>query len=233
MIRILVCEDEALVAQRLVRFVENSLDRQYEMKLVGRVDDAITYLSKHKIDLLFLDLNLHGEDSFEILKEFLHRAFHTIVVSAYTERAIEAFEYGVLDFIGKPFSQERVKKAIDRWQFTDEEIDRQTKTLTVKINGDIIFIPLEEVNFIKAASIYSELHLITGRVYIYDKPLNSLGKILPNDFFRIHRSYTVDINLIISISKVKHNTYTAVLKSGDALPISRSKKKDLIELINY
>ncbi len=66
------------------------------------------------IDVLFLDLNLNGKDGFDLLKTSVSGAFHVIIISAHTEQALKAFEYGVLDFVGKPFNKERLARALDR-----------------------------------------------------------------------------------------------------------------------
>lgn len=65
-------------------------------------------------DAVLMDLNLEGEDGFLLLHRFCARAFHTVVLSAHGERALEAFALGVLDFVGKPLSRERLGLALDR-----------------------------------------------------------------------------------------------------------------------
>ncbi|MEQ6166239.1 LytTR family DNA-binding domain-containing protein [Ekhidna sp. MALMAid0563] len=231
MIRILVVEDEALVAQRLIRFIRESDDHPKEINHVQSLATAESYLSNHTIDLLFLDLNLHGKQGFDLLKNFVHKTFHTIIVSAYTDKAIEAFEYGVLDYICKPFTQERIKKALVRFTSNGTTGSGSTTHLAVRVKNELKFIPLQSISHLQAASIYSELVLMNGEKYVYDKPLNSLMQLLPEQYKRIHRSYAVDISRIESIVKVKHNTYQAQLINGHSLPISRSIRQELRSLL--
>ncbi|WP_424961402.1 LytR/AlgR family response regulator transcription factor [Ekhidna sp.] len=231
MIRILVVEDEALVAQRLIRFIRESDDHPKEIHHIQSLETAETYLSNHSVDLLFLDLNLHGKQGFDLLKKFVHHTFHTIIVSAYTDKAIQAFEYGVLDYICKPFTKERIKKALVRFTNNSSTGSGSTTHLAVKVKNEIKFIPLQEISHLQAASIYSELVLMNGEKCVYDKPLNSLMQILPSQYKRIHRSYAVDISRIESIVKVKHNTYEVQLSHGHSLPISRSMKQELMTML--
>ncbi|AWX45831.1 hypothetical protein HME9304_02861 [Flagellimonas maritima] len=226
--KILICEDEKLVANRLKRFVENTIDFPAQIELVPTLDRAFEFLSKNRIDLLFLDLNLHGRNGFEILKKLASESFHTIIVSAYTDRAIEAFEYGVLDFVGKPFTMDRLKIAIDRFKKDDTTKVHSLRYIAIKGRKGVEFISVEDVDYIKASGIYSELILKDSTVKIYDKPMNQLLKLLPEDFERIHKSFVIPTGHIKSISQRKSNTFVVELKSGSIVPISRTMRKKLI-----
>ena len=229
--KILICEDEKLIADRLYRFIGEAIDFPAELQIVSTLNQAFEHLSKHKIDLLFLDLNLHGKDGFEILKKLASEAFHTIIVSAYTEKALEAFEYGVLDFVGKPFTMERLKKAIDRFSKDDVGSGHGLKYIAIKSRKAIEFIAIEAVDYVRAAGIYSELILKDGTVKVYDKPMNQLLKLLPQGFTRVHKSFVAPIAHIKSIEQRKANAYDIVLISGRKIPLSRSMRKTLIRLL--
>lgn len=226
--QILVCEDEQLIAKRLVRFITTVATEPIEVASVFTLNQAFEYLSKHSINLLFLDLNLHGKDGFELLKKLSASSFHTIVVSAYTDRAIEAFEYGVLDFIGKPFTQERVKKAMERFEKDSISTSHYLKYIAVRTRKGIEFIEVDDIKYVKASGIYSELLLSNGTSKMYDKPMNQLLKLLPENFIRIHKSYVVPLEQISSIINSKLNAYEVLLKSGENIPLSRNKRKELI-----
>lgn len=231
MIQILICEDEKLIAERLARFVHNALSIPTRIHKVHSIVQAKDYLKEHSVDLLFLDLNLHGKDGFTLLREFLSNSFQTIVVSAYTDRAIEAFEYGALDFLGKPFTQQRIQKAVDRYENGLGHQERQLKYLTVKYRREIQFVDITAIKFIKAASIYSDLHLATGEIKVYDKPLNQLLKLLPSHFHRTHKSYIVNSRFVQSIYSEKQNSYALILSSGESIPLSRNKRKDMLSFL--
>ena len=112
---IVIVEDEPVIAQRLQRQVKEILvDQQPNIKWFDNFDDAQSYLFEQPLDLLILDLNLHGVDGFELLKTVSAESFHTIIVSVYAEKAITAFEYGVVDFVAKPFNFERLQQALLR-----------------------------------------------------------------------------------------------------------------------
>ncbi|MEQ9164817.1 MAG: LytTR family DNA-binding domain-containing protein [Fulvivirga sp.] len=227
MIKVLVVEDEHLVAQRLIRFIRQATDKALNIQFVKSIADAQQYLSTHSIDLLFLDLNLNGKSGFNLLKDFINSKFHTVIVSAYTDKALEAFEYGVLDFIGKPFTIDRLSKAMDRYFNLTMSTTGVNPSIPIRIYGDILFIQLTEVKYIQADGIYSNLICMNGNSYVYDKPLNALMEILPDNYCRIHRSYAIDLKTIIAVKKIRHNAYHVILQCGESLPISRKIKKEL------
>ena len=119
-------------------------------------NDAEDFIDSNNIDLLLLDLNLNNRDGFELLKNKLAASFNTIVISANTDRAIEAFEYGVLDFVGKPFKQERLQQAIEKVDAGRVSTSRHRKYIAVKKYGSIEMIAITDIAYIQAAGHYSE-----------------------------------------------------------------------------
>ncbi|MBU3004730.1 LytR/AlgR family response regulator transcription factor [Paraglaciecola arctica] len=221
---IVIVEDEYMVAKRLKRFVEQAFSQQpIKIKTCHSLDDAADYLAEHPIDLLFLDLNLQGQDGFTLLKQQLSQSFHTIVVSANSDRAIEAFEIGVLDFVAKPFTQERIQKAADRLQ----QQQGQSKYLTYKRLGKIQLLAISEVLYLKADGHYCEVYQQNQQSFLHDKSLDKLLNLLPDDFIRIHRSYAVSVAAIQSIEAEEGSKYWLTLTSGVRLPLGRTKVRDV------
>ena len=113
--RLLIVEDEPLLAQRLERFCREILGPRLEsVRVATMLAEAGARLDESPIDLLLLDLNLHGRDGMQLLASSVAGSFHTIIVSANTEQALRAFEFGVIDFVPKPFSKERLAQALAR-----------------------------------------------------------------------------------------------------------------------
>lgn len=230
MMKLVLVEDEYMVAKRLKRFIEGALsENEFKLQMFNNLHDAQDYLSEHQIDGLFLDLNLQGQDGFDLLKQQLSEAFHTIVVSANFDRAIEAFDLGVLDFVAKPFTQERVNKAVER--LLQNQSDGQCKRLSYKSMGKIELLPLEQVLYIKAAGHYSEITTRDGKQVLHDKNLDKLLAVLPAEFVRIHRSYAVPLSCIQSLKSEEGSKYWAILTSGEHLPIGRTRYKQIKDLV--
>lgn len=222
--RILIVEDERPTAEDIKLLVEQILHKEItSIHIEVTLESALIYLREKPIDILLLDLNLNSKDGFQILKQVVSQSFHTIVISANINRAIEAFEYGVLDFIPKPYNIERLKAAFQRLKSSHALDGHSIKYLSVKKGYEIKVIPLEEIKYFKSANIYVELHLRDDHVIIYDKSIKQLIPLLPSNYFRIHKSFIVDRNNVESIQTLGGGKYRVILKSGDCLPVSRHK----------
>ena len=221
--RLVIVEDEVMIAKRLKMFCSEILQNKLQsLQVFHSLADAQDYLDSHTIDVLLLDLNLHHQDGFELLKNKLSASFHTIVVSANSERAVEAFEYGVLDFIAKPFNQERLRKAFARLE-SKTLYQNQTKYLSINKHGRIELIKVEDISYIQAASHYSEVHLIDGTTHLHEKNLARLLQTLPINFQRVHKSYALAIEQIKALHKYPGSKYELELTSGIRLPLGRTR----------
>lgn len=224
--RILIVEDEPPNAEYLKRSICDILDRKiHNIHISLTRGEAFEYLKAHTIDLCFLDLNLSGEDGYDILKKAVAMPFHTIIVSAYTERAIEAFEYGVIDFVPKPYNIDRLRQAFDRF-FGRVEIPGQMKYLVFRKRNEHRLLVVEDIAFFKAVRYLVEAHLENGKAEYLDKPLNRLEQILPKNFIRIHRSYIVNLHSVEAFLHKDSGRYQVRLKNGEILPLSRNRSRN-------
>ncbi len=222
--RILIVEDEALIAQRIERLTREILGASLRQLVVKpTIESARCHLREHPLDLLILDLNLNGKDGFELLTEAVAGAFHTLVVSAYTDKAVEAYEYGVLDFIAKPFNKQRLEKAFARYENQHYRATYPVQFLAVRKNQQLQLLNVTEIAYLQGAGNYAELHLVDGRTELHDKSLRHLAPMLPSCFERIHKSFIVNFKLVEAIT----NQYEIRLDDGRLIPISRSKYKEL------
>jgi two-component system response regulator LytT len=230
--KILIIEDEARIARRLERmtraFFENNLS---DIAVCDSLQKGLSYLASNQPDLLLLDLNLNGENGFDVLETFVAGSFHTIIVSANTDKAITAFSYGVLDFVPKPFDEPRLTQAFKRLSADAAKNTNEIRYLAVKKTGQIQLIPVADIEFIKGAGIYTELHLPGGKTALHDKSLETLEQLLPLRFYRIHKSYIVPLQMAERIIIEPGGKYQLLLKNGEVLPVGRSRYKELKEKV--
>lgn len=225
---ILIVEDEARIAKRIERMVRDIFGNSLQsLKYTNTLQEALRFIENNELDLVLLDLNLNGENGFDLLTTAVSKSFHTIIISAYHEQAITAFEYGVLDFVPKPFNRDRLEQAFQR-AITKEKIKSKTvKYLAVKKRHKVQLIPIDEVIYIKGAGTYSELFLTNGRKELHDKSLEKLEQLLSFSFKRIHKSYIAKMSEIKGIIVESGSKYIAELHNGERIPIGRTKYKDL------
>lgn len=228
--KLVLVEDEPLVAQRLERFCREVLGPGLErLHSASSFDAAAAWLAENTVDVVLLDLNLEGQDGMELLKRSVASSFHTVIVSANTERALEAFQYGVLDFVPKPFTRERLAQALARVRGPVTRGGHATRNLAVKKAGRIELVPVDSVLFVQGAGNYSELVLADGRRELHDKTLERLEALLPEDFERTHKSYLVRLSAVKALRASEGSHYELELKNGTCLPVGRTRYKELRE----
>lgn len=228
--RILIVEDEPLLGQRLERFCREILGERVEsVQLATHFEEAGARLAESPIDLLLLDLNLHNRDGMELLGASVAGSFHTIIVSANTDQALRAFEFGVLDFVPKPFSRERLAQALQRVTARDGRAACAAKFLAVRKQGRLEFVPIDDVLYVEGAGAYAELVLADGRRELHDKTLEKLHALLPPVFERIHKSYVVRWTAVKALHAREGNQHEVELHNGLRLPVGRTRYKELRE----
>ncbi|MFZ6723074.1 LytR/AlgR family response regulator transcription factor [Undibacterium sp. Ji49W] len=226
--KLLIVEDEPLIAQRLLREARDYFGEQLDqLHQCDDIDDALALLDKTRFDLLLLDLNLSGHDGFKILQLNHMDAkpdatnLQTIIISAHTEQAVTAFGFGVIDFVPKPFSQERLFLAFERYE-KRRPPDNQSASLVIKKMGNIELLLIADIDFVQADGHYSKIVCCDGKQHFHEKSLENMLGILPRSFVRIHRSYVVNMQHFKRLSINAGGKYSVDTAFSSEIPVSRS-----------
>ena len=227
---IVIVEDEPLVQQRTQRLTKEILkSQQPKIQCFTDIDDADHYLAENTVDLLLLDLNLKGRNGFDLLKSNVASGYHTIIISAYAEKAIEAFQYGVLDFVAKPYTLERLSKAFDRMLDKSQRNYYGCKYLSIKKPGRIELIALSDISHIHADGHYSLIYYgdQVDKTALHAKSIEKIMQLLPENFLRVHRSHVVNMNSVNQLLIEPGSQYSVKLTSGIEIPVGRTKYQDV------
>ena len=220
--RILIVEDEPLIRERLLRMCGELAGGPARFDAVADLDLASDRLQRSLYDGLLLDLNLGGEDGFELLRQAVAGRYQCVVVSAHRERALQAFEHGVLDFVPKPFTRERLGLALDRLLGAARYRPGLARYLGIWRAHGTALVELADVLWIRADGDYSEVRLLDGRSELHDKSLAALSAVLPPDFVRCHRSCLVNLRHVRSLHAGSGSRYWLVMANGKELPVGRA-----------
>lgn len=241
-LRTLIIDDEAPARDLLWLLLQESPI----VELLGACEDghsAIAEIQKQKPNLIFLDIQMPEVSGFDVLRAIPQEQLpYVIFVTAYDQYAIQAFEVNAIDYLLKPFDDERFAKALTRaktafedraargWsdqirnllgQVTPEEQPTYLRKLSVKVGSKIKFIPLEEVIWIEAENQYIRIHTATAS-YLQRQALSKLEALLsPKDFFRIHRSAIVRLSAIRQIEPYFKGDYLVYLEGEVKVKLSR------------
>jgi DNA-binding LytR/AlgR family response regulator len=219
--RVLIVEDEALVRQRLLRLASEHAGSRVRFDAVCDLAEAEERLTRSSYDGVLLDLNLEGEDGFQLLHRCCARAFHTIVVSAHAERALEAFALGVLDFVPKPFTRERLGLALDRLAGAAQHRPGAMRWLSVWRARGTALIALDDVLAIRADGDHSEV-ILASRSELHDKALGRLLNLLPAEFVRCHRAWLVNLRHVQRFSAMSGSRWQLRLSNNAEIPVGRA-----------
>lgn len=222
-LRILIVEDEATVARRLERLTRISLgERISELAVAGSIEDAEKWLAGRDDAIMMLDLNLAGDDGFELLRRAVASPARVIIVSANTHRAVEAYEWGVVDFVPKPFDVDRLSLAFARACSRPEASAPPLRYLTASVAGKVDIACLEQVVRVSGAGDYAEIHLCSSETLLTSKTLARLENILPQTFLRVHRSHIVNLDFARRLHVFSGSRYELEMRDGTKVPVGRT-----------
>jgi two-component system LytT family response regulator len=229
-LRVFIVEDESPARQRL----RTMLAAETQITLLGENDGGPTgaaELKAAKPDLVFLDLHLGKRDGFALLDEAaLEPAPAVVVITAYAEHAVEAFERGAIDYLLKPFRAPRLRAAIARARESlesrsavaeDRGEGSWLRRFVVRNERHLAVVPVEQVDWLAAAGNYVVLH--TGKTtHVLRESLAALEERLdPTAFVRISRSAMVSLDRISSLATDESGDSTVTLSNGERMPLTR------------
>ena len=218
MIKVIIIEDEILIAERLKKMIESIEPEMKVIEVIDSVKEAISYLSDSIPDLIFLDINLSDDYCFKIFEE-VNVTCPIIFVTAYSEYAIKAFEINSIDYLLKPISIPNLKKSIDKYKslttfpnYTKMMIDMESRyrnRFLVKLNNQLKSISIDNIAYFFSEDKLTFACLNDGKKLPLDYSLKKIEEeINPNNFFRINKKYLISLNSIdemyyVSKSKIK------------------------------
>ena len=230
-VRAIIVDDEAPARERIADLLADHSD----IEITGQYDcgeDAVQAIRQETPDLLFLDIQMPELDGFGVLERVGPDVVPvTVFVTAYDRHALKAFEVHALDYLLKPFSDERFDIMLDRarQRLRSRESSDYLDRIAIKNAGRVSFLPVEEIDRVEAAGVYVRLH-VGGKYHLLRETIGSLEKRLdPKRFVRIHRSSIVAIDRIKELQRDGHSRYSAILHDGTRLRLSQNYKSVLQE----
>ena len=196
MIKYIIVDDEH-IAHDIIKGYCDALPNLSFVKHCYDAIEAMECLRNHKIDLIFLDLNMPKLKGFEFLKTIPNPP-KIIVTTAYQEYALEGYELNIVDYLLKPFSFERFVKAINKIEENRNKNTLITKTsnqkadrLFLRSNKKIIQVKIKDILFIEAIGNYVKVVLKTNEIQVREKISDMLTTLPENDFFQVHKSFII------------------------------------------
>jgi two-component system LytT family response regulator len=233
-LKVLVVDDEAMARRRLVDLL-GKVDGVAAVLEAADGASAVTMIAEHRPDVVFLDMRMPGPSGLDVVAAVgADRMPVTVFVTAYDQYAIRAFEANALDYLLKPFGDERFEATMRRVLARLEErraaagsAPAHWDRLVVKSAGATQFVKTLDIDWIEAVGVYVNLY-IGGKALLYRAAIHVLaGKLDPAHFVRIHRSAIVNIESIVRLEPISHGEFDVVLKHGGRTKVSRTYRGQL------
>ncbi|MCG2459163.1 LytTR family DNA-binding domain-containing protein [Flavobacteriaceae bacterium F89] len=233
MIRCIIIEDQPPAQRVLKKFIADIQNMELKATFTDALQ-AIDFLKTEPVDLIFLDIHLPKISGIDFLKALAHKP-HIILTTAFSDYALESYDYDVVDYLLKPFSFERFVQAIAKVPATKPESSQRkneaenldsTDVLFIKSGYEHIKIEVADIRFIRSDSDYTEI-FSAKRKYLSNEPLRYWeGYLDTKKFIRIHKSYIINTS---KIEKIIGNQVS--LDKNTSLPIGRAYKESFMKLI--
>lgn len=233
--KVLIIDDEPLARS----IVKECMEQHPQLQLMEECSngfEGVKAIQQHQPDLIFLDIQMPKITGFEML-ELIEEPPHVIFTTAFDEYAMQAFEANAVDYLLKPFSQQRFDKAISKWMELNKAESKiptehllkeaakhpmQNERVVVKTGTKIKIIPVHEIHYLEAADDYVKIYTAEGS-FLKKQTMGYFEEVLSTSLFvRTHRSYMVNMQQITRIDPYEKENHVAVLRSGVKIPVSRA-----------
>jgi two-component system LytT family response regulator len=255
-LRVLVVDDEPLGRQRILDLLADEQD----VEVVGTAADgaaAVVAIRGSRPDIVFLDVQMPRMSGLEVVQAIGPAAMPaTVFVTAYDQYALSAFDAAAVDYLVKPFKDDRFAESVRRARRQIESESRERlheqmltllqgnsaslpappptdipprylERIAVQMHGKMRVVPVAQIEYITADGPYAELHVGTHRYVIRESIHHLAEKLDPEWFVRIHRSAIVRLDLIDALLRSEGSEYHVQLKGGVLLRVGRSRREAL------
>ena len=215
-INCIVVDDTPLAVEKLEGFIKQ-IPLLNLLKSFNNGVEAISFLQGNHVDLVFLDIQMEQFSGLQFLDSLLNRP-KIIIVSAYSQYAVNGFDYSVTDYLLKPYSYERFLKAVEKVQ-RDSDLNPAKEYMFVKTEYRTERINFSDILYIEGKGAYLRIVTMKSKIMTLMN-FQSMESLLPsNNFIRVHKSFIVAINKIESI---EHN----IIKiGGESIPVGLSYRE--------
>jgi len=241
--KVLIVDDEDLARKKIKRFLEDR-NAGYEILEAENGLQALDIIETQKPNIVFLDIEMPEMNGMDLISALSNPSFHLIFQTAYSEYAVSAFEKNAIDYILKPFTQERFNQALDKCikkssvqlandlgNLKDSLVKKNMYLgkIVVKRGTKNTLINVEDVIYFRSENHYTYICTETFE-YIHNEPLKDLApKLDPEIFRQVHRNAILNMKRIKEV--IEGDNMSAVMTNGQKLQVSRSNRKMLKDLV--
>lgn len=240
MLNAVIIDDELNAIKSLSWELSNFCEDVEVVQSFTNPENAITFLEKNLVDLVFLDIQMPQMSGLVFLNKLSKRNFSVIFTTAYNEFAIDAIKQNAIDYLTKPIDTDDLIQAVNKVvHYKENRLTRDTleesllaikdQRIKISVDGKLLFLESDEIIYCESDGNYTKMFLADNQKLFISKKLKEIEELLPSShFFRVHNSY------IVNLSKVKAYYKTDAYVEMDnqkKIPVSRNKKSDFLDKV--
>lgn len=214
--------------------IETHVKRHEQCELIARFTnpvEAIEAIERFKPDVLFIDMQMPKLSGFEVIQRLNYSPI-VVLTTAYNEYAVDAYEFDVFDYLLKPISKNRFDKSIEkimehvRLRKKVDHVELQEQELFIRVDRSLVKIMLRDIYYVQGLQKYVQIYTTDGRFVTLYSLGNLAEETKANGFFQCHKSFLINLN---HVDRVEGND---VVIQDTKIPISKTRKSDLLELLS-
>ena len=240
MLKVVIIDDEPKAIQSLIWELENFCSDVQVLATFTNAVEAKRYLQLHEADCVFLDIKMPEMNGFQFLKFFPVRNFQVVITTAFGHYAIQAIKESALDYLLKPIDTDDLTACIEKVKsrlYANENIEELMKTvlqrsfnekkISLHVNGKVYLINPDDIIYCESEGNYCTLYQENSQKILITQNLKFVeDKLPPAIFFRIHKSYLINLNKVKELHKAEE---LVIMTNGAKIPVSRQKKPGFMD----
>lgn len=247
MITCIIIDDERKAREAFKKIIKRYFEDKLEvLALAESVNEGVSAIHKLNPDIVFLDIEMPGENGFKIFSYFKKINFEVIFTTAFNQYAINAIKYAALDYLLKPINFIDINDALKKFEERKTLSSRNERIEVLLANLDLgvsikskVALPtlsgfhMEKINniiYCEADNNYTKIHLVYGKYILVSKTLKYTEELLPeNIFFRIHKTFLVNLNYVVEY--IRNDSHKVILDDGTKLVVATRRVDDFAKAL--
>jgi len=245
-LKVLVVDDEPRSQRVLTAYLKEYCPNVNILGIAGDIPEAVDAIRTHKPELVFLDIEMPGENGFQLLEYFDEPDFMIVFVTAYQEYALKAFRSSALDYLLKPVEIANLVQAVNKARELRElkanskqqldtlranlNAEQTTRRLALPVSDGYIFVLVEDIICLAANGSYTTVHITEKKPLLISKKLYQLAEMIAHpDMFKPHRSYFINLNHVQQY--IRRDGGYIIMDNELQVPLATGRKEDFMEMI--
>lgn len=242
----IIVDDEKISCETLKVLLHDFCHHVEVKETCQTIDAALVAIEKYRPDVVFLDINMKGENGFDLLSKVKKIDFAIVFATAYSEYAIKAFKFSAIDYLLKPIDVEELRRAVEKVEKRKGEVtsirydhllnnlnpaNEKNYKIALPSSSGLAFVKIADIIYCEADSNYTNFFMVDGKKIVVSRTLKEYEGLLSTyGFFRIHHSYLINVDA--AKQYLRGEGGQVVMVNDITLDVSKRRKEEFLKLFS-